>query len=425
MRPRRTPHRTPRRSPRNPLREPSSRLPHRHSLPTRPARRTALRALALGALSCVLAAAPGTASTHETTGPLAVRIGFVAALSGEYADYGHDLQNGVQLAIDDANAQGVKIGDQTARFELVSLDDRADPRLGMQAATRLANQNVAAVVGHFNSGTAIPASRIYESAGIPMIAPAATNPFLTAQGFANTFTVISNDAQNAGIAGAWAVDEIKARRIAIVDDRSAFGQGEADVFERTVKAHGGTVVTREFAMSDAGDTIDFGPQLARIQAAGTDLLYFGGLARQAAALVRQMKAHSMNAQFVGGGGVAFPEFARLAGTAGEGALAWEYGRPLAQLPEGPRFAQRFKRRFGAEVLAYAPFGYDAAWAAIHAMAAARSANPEVWRGALQTLSFDGVTGRIAFDERGALRNGASTLYRLKQGAWVPVMTRGG
>ncbi|QBQ97265.1 branched-chain amino acid ABC transporter substrate-binding protein [Paraburkholderia pallida] len=415
------PRHTPRRSPHH--------LPHpAPNQPSRPARRAALLAITLGALSCVLAAAPGgsaRAAAPGAAGPLTVRIGFVAPLSGDYADYGRDLQNGVQLALDEANAQGVKIGDQTAHFELVSIDDRADPRLGVQAAAQLSNQDVAAVVGHFNSGTAIPASRIYESAGIPMIDPAATNPIITSQGFANVFTVISNDAQNAGIAGAWAVDVMKARRIAIVDDRSAFGQGEADVFERTVKAHGGTVVAREFAAGDSGDVVDFGPQLAHIKAADADLLYFGGLARQAAALVRQLKARSMSAQFVGGGGVAIPEFVRLAGQAGEGALAWEYGRPLAQLPDGPRFEQRFKSRFGADVLAYAPFGYDAAWAAIHAMMAAKSANPDAWRGTLRTLSFGGVTGRIAFDEHGALRNGASTLYQVKQGAWVPVTTHGG
>lgn len=416
MRPRPTP-------PRRPPGAPPRPLVHERPTPARPSRRRVLFAIVLGALSCVLAAAPGSAA--RAAGPLTVRIGFVAPLSGEYADYGRDLQNGVQLAIDEANVQGVKIGDQTAHFELVSIDDRADPRGGLQAAAQLTNQNVTAVVGHFNSGTAIPASRIYESAGIPMIDPAATNPVITSQGFANVFAVISNDAQNAGIAGAWAVDVMKARRIAIVDDRSAFGQGEADVFERTVKAHGGTVVAREFATSDTSDAIDFGPQLARIKAADADLLYFGGLARQAAALVRQMKARSMRAQFVGGGGVAFPEFVRLAGPAGEGALAWEYGRPLAQLPDGPAFAQRFKSRFGTDVLAYAPFGYDAAWAAIHAMTAAKSANPDLWRGALRTLSFAGVTGRIAFDENGALKNGASTLYQVKQGAWVPVMTRGG
>ncbi|WP_112178289.1 branched-chain amino acid ABC transporter substrate-binding protein [Paraburkholderia unamae] len=364
----------------------------------------------------------GVNALAEAAGPLNVRIGFVAPLSGDYANYGHDLQNGAQLALDEANAQNLKIGDQTAHFELVPLDDRSDPRLGVQAAATLANQGVAAVIGHFNSGTAIPASRIYESAGIPMISPAATNPVITSQGFANTFMVIANDAQNAGVAGAWAVDVLKAKRVAIVDDRSAFGQGEADVFERTVREHGGNVVAREFA---EGVSDDFGPQLARIKAANADLLYFGGLARQGAALVKQMKERSVNAQFVGGGGVANPDFTQAAGAAGEGAMAWEYGRPLAQLPDGPRFEQAFKNRFGTGVLAYAPFGYDAAWAAIHAMVNAKSAKPEVYRPALKAITFDGVTGHIAFEQDGSLKNGASTLWQVKKGVWTPVVTRGG
>lgn len=380
------------------------------------------RAAALVAVIAATFGAPGSGSSALAAGPLDVRIGFVSPLSGDDANYGRDLENGVQLALDEANAQSLKIGDQTAHFVLVPLDDRADPRLGVQAAATLANQGVNAVVGHFNSGSAIPASRIYESAGIPMISPAATNPVITSQGFANTFMVIANDAQNAGVAGAWAVDTMKAKRVAIVDDRSAFGQGEADVFERTVREHGGNVVAREFA---EGPTNDFGPQLAKIKAADVDLLYFGGLARQGAALVKQMKARSMRAQFVGGGGVANADFTQAAGAAGEGAMAWEYGRPLAQLPEGPRFEQTYKSRFGTSVLAYAPFGYDAAWAAIHAMVNAKSAKPDVYRSALKALSFDGVTGHIAFEADGSLKNGTSTLWQVKKGVWVPLMTRGG
>ena len=373
-------------------------------------------------LAVAAALAFGASGSAQAAGPLDVRIGFVSPLTGEDANYGRDLENGVQLAIDEANAQNLKIGDQTAHFELVPIDDRSDPRLGVQAAATLANQGVSAVVGHFNSGSAIPASRVYESAGIPMISPAATNPVITSQGFANTFMVIANDAQNAGIAGAWAVDDMKAKRIAIVDDRSAFGQGEADVFERTVRAHGGNVVAREFTQ---GATDDFGPQLAKIKAANADLLYFGGLARQSAALVKQMKERSVSAQFLGGGGVANPDFTEAAGAAGEGAMAWEYGRPLAQLPDGPRFEQAYKSRFGTSVLAYAPFGYDAAWAAIHAMVTAKSAKPEMYRNALKAISFDGVTGHIAFEQDGSLKNGASTLWQVKKGVWVPVMTRGG
>lgn len=379
--------------------------------------------IAAGLLAALAAGAASAASATATAAaPMTVRIGFVAPLTGENANYGRDLENGVQLALDEANAQGLKIGDQTAHFELVPIDDQSDPRLGVQAAAQFANQGVSAVVGHFNSGTAIPASRIYESAGIPMIDPAATNPALTSQGFANVFMVISNDAQNAGIAGAWAVDVLKAKRIAILDDRSAFGQGEADVFERTVRAHGGNVVAREFAANGNGT---FAAQVAQIKSADADLLYFGGLARQAAAIVKQMKTAGLAAQFVGGGGVVNSDFIQHAGPACEGAMSWEYGRPLAQLPDGPRFAQKYKSRFGSDVLAYAPFGYDAAWAAIQAMVAAKSARPDIYRSTLKSIGFDGVTGHIAFEQDGTLKNGASTLYQVKKGAWAPVTTQGG
>ncbi|WP_156954487.1 branched-chain amino acid ABC transporter substrate-binding protein [Paraburkholderia acidipaludis] len=380
---------------------------------------TLLAAVLAGTIS---AAIPGAMPDALAATPLTVRIGFVAPLTGDDANYGHDLENGVQLALDEANAQGIKIGDQAAHFELVPLDDQGDPRLGMQAAAQFVNLGVSAVVGHFNSGTAIPASRIYETAGIPMIDPAATNPTLTAQGFANVFMVISSDAQNAGIAGAWAVDTMKVKRIAIIDDRSAFGQGEADVFERSVRAHGGNVVAREFATSN---TDDFAAQLTKIRRTDADLVYFGGLAHQAAAIVRQMKTLGMAPQFVGGGGVVNSAFIQEAGAAAEGAMSWEYGRPLAQLPDGPRFAQKYRSRYGTDVLAYAPFGYDAAWAAIHAMVLARSAQPDVYRSALKMIAFDGVTGHIAFEHDGSLRNGASTLYLVKKGVWVPVTTQGG
>ncbi|MGH8782596.1 branched-chain amino acid ABC transporter substrate-binding protein [Paraburkholderia sp.] len=353
---------------------------------------------------------------------LPVTIGFAAPLTGANAGYGKDLQNGVQLALDEANAQKIHIGDKVAQFTLAAEDDQADPRIGVQAAQKLVDQHVAVVVGHFNSGTTIPASRVYESAGIPMIDPAATNPTIVNQGFANTFMVISTDAQNAGNAGIYAVDVTKAKRIAILDDRTAFGQGEADEFEKAVKAHGGTLVAHEFTSNQA---VDFRTQLTKIKSTDADLLFFGGLDTQAASVAKQMKQLGLRAQLVGGGGVMDPEFIKLAGDAAEGTMAWEYGRPLASLPGGKDFSAKFKKRFGVDILSYAPFGYDAAWAAIKAMEAAKSTSPATYRPALKSISFDGVTGHIAFDSNGALKNAGSTLYQVKSGAWVPIVTKGG
>ena len=353
---------------------------------------------------------------------LTVKVGFAAPLTGVNAGYGKDLQNGVRLAIDEANAQKIKIGDKVAHFDLVSEDDQADPRIGVQAAQKLVDEGVSVVVGHFNSGTTIPASQIYEQAGIPVIDPAATNPTITGRGFANTFMVISTDAQNAGNAGVYAVEVTKAKRIAIIDDRTAFGQGEADEFEKAVKAHGGTVVTREYTDNKS---VDFSTQLTKIKSTNADLIFFGGLDTQAAGIAKRMKQLGMTAQLVGGGGVEDPEFIKLAGDAAEGVMAWEYGRPLSQLPGGKDFSQKFKQRFGVDILSYAPFGYDAAWAAIKAMEAAKSSTPNAYRPALKSISFEGITGTIAFDGTGALKNASSTLYQVKGGAWVPVVTKNG
>ena len=353
---------------------------------------------------------------------LPVKIGFAAPMTGANAGYGKDLENGVRLAIEEANAQKIKIGDKVAQFQLVSEDDQADPRIGVQAAQKLVDQSVSAIVGHFNSGTTIPASQIYEQAGIPVIDPAATNPIITGRGFANTFMVISTDAQNAGNAGIYAVEVTKAKRIAIIDDRTAFGQGEADEFEKAVKAHGGNIVTREYTDNHA---VDFSTQLTRIKSTNADLIFFGGLDTQAAGFAKKMKQLGMTAQLVGGGGVVDPEFIKLAGDSSEGVMAWEYGRPLAQLPGGKDFSAKFKKRFGVDILSYAPFGYDGAWAAIRAMQQAKSSSPAVYRPVLKGIDFDGVTGKISFDNTGALKSGASTLYQVKGAVWVPVVTKSG
>ncbi|MEI6003356.1 branched-chain amino acid ABC transporter substrate-binding protein [Paraburkholderia bengalensis] len=370
-------------------------------------------------LGAVLSVAPVASFAADE---VPVKIGFAAPMTGANAGYGKDLQNGVRLAIEEANAQKIKIGDKVARFELVSEDDQADPRIGVQAAQKLVDQNVSVIVGHFNSGTTIPASQIYEQAGIPMIDPAATNPTITSRGFANTFMVISTDAQNAGNAGTYAVQVTKAKRIAIIDDRTAFGQGEADEFEKAVKAAGGNIVAREFTSNSA---VDFSTQLTKIKSTNADLIFFGGLDTQAAAIAKKMKQLGMTAQLLGGGGVEDPEFVKLAGDAAEGAMAWEYGRPLAQLPGGKDFSAKFKKRFGDDILSYAPFGYDAAWAAIKAMQTAKSTDPNVYRATLKGISFEGVTGTISFDSTGALKSAASTLYQVKNGVWVPVVTKSG
>jgi branched-chain amino acid transport system substrate-binding protein len=369
------------------------------------------------AVGTLLAVAPLAALADVT-----VKIGFAAPLTGPNANYGKDLQNGVKMALDDAKAQGIKINSQTAIFELIAEDDQADPRVGTQVAQKLVDEGVNVIVGHFNSGTTIPASVVYEKAGIPDIDPAATNPIISGRGFKNVFMVIASDAQNAGTAGTYAVQTTKAKRIAIIDDRTAFGQGEADEFEKAVKKAGGNIVGREYTTNQA---TDFKTQLTKLKGLNPDLIFVAALNPQAAGIMKQMRQLGINAQFVGGGGVKDIDFIKLAGDAAENAMAWEYGRPLDSSEVGKNFAGRYKQKFGMDVLSYAPFGYDAAWAAIKAMQAANSTSPNDYRPKLKDIDFDGITGKIAFNPDGSLKHGSSTMYQVKNGQWVTVVTKEG
>ena len=368
--------------------------------------------LAASALCLVTAAASAQQTVH---------IGVSAPLTGLGAANGKDIENGVRLAVEEANAQRLTIGGQPVKFELASVDDQGDPRIGVQVAQKLVDDGVVAVVGYYNSGVALPSAPIFARAGIPLIDPAATNPAITRQGLNNVFRIIATDTQNSGNAGTYAVKVTKAKRIAVMDDRTAFGQGAVEEFKKAVKAAGGQVVAEEYTTDKA---VEFNAQLTNIKAANADLLYFGGLDGQAGLIVKRMKQLGIRAQFVGSGGIADSVFISSAGNAAEGAMAWEYGRPVDSLPEGRAFAEKFKKRFGAETLTYAPFAYDCAWLAITAMKQANSVKPATFMQTLRTMKYDGITGHISFDKYGDLNNPTSTLYQVKSMKWQPVTTIG-
>jgi branched-chain amino acid transport system substrate-binding protein len=367
------------------------------------------------AVSLMLAASSAYAQVE-------VKVGVASPLTGGNAAYGKDIENGVRLAVDEANATNPTIGGQKIKFVLDSQDDQADPRVGVQAAQKLVDDKVAFVVGHFNSGTTIPASQIYAKAGIPMITPSATNPIITQAGFNTIYRIIATDAQNAGNAGVYAATVTKAKRIAVMDDRTAFGQGEADEFIKAAKAHGAEIVDREFTNDKA---VDFSSQLTAIKGHQPDLVFFGGLDAQAAQVVKRMHQLGIKAQFVGGGGVKDADFIKIAGAEANGAQAWEYGQPMDVLPKGKDFEAKFKQKFGKDMLAYAPFAYDATWIAIKAMEKANSTDPAKFNADLKATDYDGVTGKIEFNKDGDLKHSSSTLYQVKDGNWVTVTTKTG
>nr|WP_256345799.1 branched-chain amino acid ABC transporter substrate-binding protein [Pseudomonas putida] len=367
--------------------------------------------LSLLAAAVSLTMAMGMANADDST---VVKIGFAGPLTGPSAHQGQDVEHGIQIAIDEANQQHLKIGDKVAEFKLVSEDDVADPRTGTAVAQRLVDSKVAVVIGHYNSGTSIPASKIYAAAGIPQISPSATNPALTQQGIPSVFRVVNDDATLGRYAGNYLVNTLQAKRIAIFDDRTAYGQGLADEVTKAVKAAGGNVVVREYTNDKS---TDFNAILTTAKAQKADAVFFAALDYQAAPMAKQMKNLGLKARFMNIGNLPNDEFKQMAGSAAEGVYAWNYGTPLLEMPKGAAFEQKLKDKFGVGVVQSSPAAYDATWAAINAMVKADSADPATYLPVLKSETYDGVTGTIAFDEHGNLKSPAATVFQFEGGAW--------
>jgi len=345
-----------------------------------------------------------------------VKIGHVAPTSGAIAHLGKDNENGARMAIDELNAKGVKIGGKAVKLELLAEDDAADPKQGTAAAQKLVDSKVSGVIGHLNSGTSIPASKIYSDAGIPQISPSATNPKFTRNGYKTTFRVVADDVHLGGTLGRYAVNNVKGKSIAVIDDRTAYGQGVAEEFEKAVKAAGGKLVGHEFTTDKASDFMSI---LTTIKAKKPDVVFFGGMDAVAGPMIRQMKSLGINAKFMGGDGICSAELAKLAGDAmADGqVICAEAGGVEGQQKKGMEdFTARYKTRFNADVQVYAPYVYDAVNVMVDAMVRAKSSEPAKYLPELaKTSGYKGVTGTITFDNKGDIKNGALTLYTYKAG----------
>src|SRR5688572_21335686 len=393
-------------------------------------RRLVLTAAATIAIAAVLGGckkeqppAPKTdmtkAATPAPAETVTVKIGSASPLTGPQAHIGIDIRNGVQLAIEDANAQNIEIGGKKIRFELRAEDDEANPPKATTVAQKLVDSKVAAVVGHFNSGASIPASKIYSDAGIPQISPASTNPKYTLQGFKTAFRVVAHDDQQGPVLGRFALDNLKAKSVAVIDDSTAYGQGLADAFERTIKEGGSKILAREHTTDK--DT-DFKAILTKIKGRNPDLIMFGGIDPQAGPMVKQMSELGIKARYIGGDGMQTPNFIKLAGAPAEGVMASMPGLPKEQMPGGKDFMSKYKAKYNAEVELFAPMGYDAVMVFIDAMKRAGSTEPAKFLPEVGKTQLQGVIGPIAFDGKGDLVNGPITIYVVKGGKWEALET---
>ncbi|GJI91716.1 MULTISPECIES: branched-chain amino acid ABC transporter substrate-binding protein [Duganella] len=345
-----------------------------------------------------------------------VRIGSASPVSGPSAHLGKDTENGARMAVEDLNAAGFTIAGKKVQLVLVAEDDGGDPKQGTAVAQKLVDAGVAGVVGHLNSGTTVPASRIYNAAGIPQITPSATTPQYTHQGFKGAFRLVASDSKVGAALGRYAVTTLKAQRIAVIDDRTAFGQGLADEFIRGVKAAGGAdVVSRQYTNDRA---TDFNAILTQIKGRQPDVVFYGGMDAVAGPLLKQMKSLGINARFMGGDGICSERLGELsAGASGDNLVtcAVAGGVTGAQEKGYADFVARYQQRYKLTLQTYAPYAYDAVMVLATAMRNAGSADPRRYLPELAKVRYRGVTGDIAFDANGDLADAAMTIYTYRGG----------
>ena len=367
--------------------------------------------------AAALAMVAGAVMAQDTQ---VIKIGHVGPVSGPQAHYGKDNENGARMAIDELNTQNIVINGKKIKWEIQAEDDAADPKQGTAAAQKLCDAKVAGVVGHLNSGTTIPASKVYNDCGIPHVTGAATNPALTKPGYKTTFRIIANDnALGAGLAF-YAVDTLKLKTVAVVDDRTAYGQGVAEVFKKTAAAKGMKVVDEQFTTDKA---TDFMAILTAIKAKNPDAIFFGGMHPQAAPMLRQMEQLGMNnVKYFGGDGICTQEIIQLvagAKTLGN-VICAEGGSSLDKMPGGKAWKAKYDAKYPGQFQVYSPYTYDATFLIVDAMKRANSVDPKVYTAELAKSNFKGVTSTIQFEPNGEMKNPSISLYIYKDGKKVPL-----
>ena len=342
-----------------------------------------------------------------------VRIAHAGPTSGGIAHIGKDTENGVRMAIDDLNAQALVIGGKKIKFEIAAEDDSGDPRQATSVAQKLCDAKVAGVVGHLQSGTTIPASSVYNKCGLPNITASATNPDVTKRGYPTTFRLIANDNALGAALAYFAHDALKIKTVAVIDDRTAYGQGLADVFKATAKQRGIQVVAEEYTNDKA---TDFTAIITAIRSKKPDAIFYGGLDAQAGPMLRQMEQLGLaKVSYFGGDALCTEKLAELSSMAGtlKNVTCATGGASVQKMQGGLAWKAKYDARFPGQFQIYSPYAYDATFVLVDAMKRADSVDPKVYTAFIGKTQLKGVTANIAFTPKGELTTPAVTLYTFK------------
>jgi branched-chain amino acid transport system substrate-binding protein len=342
-----------------------------------------------------------------------VRIAHAGPTSGGIAHIGKDMENGVRLAIDELNTQALVIGGKKIKFELAAEDDAGDPRQATAVAQKLCDSKVAGVVGHLQSGTTIPASSVYNKCGVPHITASATNPDVTKHGYNTTYRLIANDNALGAALANFSHDTLKIKTVAIIDDRTAYGQGLAGVFKATALKKGVKIVSEEFTTDKA---TDFMAVLTAIKSKKPDAIFYGGLDAQAGPMLRQMEQLGMmDVKYFGGDALCTEKLAELSVKAGtlKNVTCATGGSSVVKMQGGNDWKKKYDTRFPGQFQIYSPYAYDAAFVLVDAMKRANSVEPKVYVPFIGKTQLKGITSNISFTAKGELTTPVVTLYSFK------------
>jgi branched-chain amino acid transport system substrate-binding protein len=377
-------------------------------------------ALALGVAACGPKEEPKKAAAPAAPAGVTVKIAHAGPLTGSIAHLGKDDENGVALAVSQANDKKITIDGKPVTFQMMSEDDQADPKVGTTVAQKLVDAKVAAVIGHLNSGVTIPASEIYNKAGIPVISGSATNPALTERGMKTVFRTVGRDDQQGPAIASYVANELKAKKVAIIDDKTAYGEGIANEVEKTLKGAKVNIVGRE---RTTDKETDFKAILTKIKAKNPDVVFHGGMDATGGPMLKQARELGIKAQFAFGDGACTDEMGKLAGAAAEGMVCSQAGLPREAASKD--FVGAFTSKYG-EIKQYAPYFYDATNAVIEAMKKANSTDPAKFTPEMFNVTFTGATGTVAFDAKGDRKDAEMTIFKLENGKVKPVaIVKGG
>ncbi|MDP8228291.1 MAG: branched-chain amino acid ABC transporter substrate-binding protein [Candidatus Electryoneaceae bacterium] len=338
-----------------------------------------------------------------------IKIAVIAPMTGYSAKMGEDVSRGVQLAVDEWNAKGGILG---LKVELAIEDDRADPKDAVSVANKAAAQDVIGVVGHYNSSCTIPASNIYNENNIIMITPSSTNPRVTDREFPVIFRNCGRDDQQGNLEATFAVQVLGAKRIAVLHDKTTYGQGLADEFKLNLPDTIEVVAYEGISIEDK----DFTAVLTMVKSMEPDLLMFGGLYSQGGLIAKQMRGLGLECLFLSGDGVYDPEFIRIAGPASEGVYV-SYAKSAENIPTAQNFLRNFRARW-PEVGPYSMFAYDAANVILTAIDQTGSTDGQTIAEYIHNTTFSGSIGEIKYDHKGDLANSPYVMWQVVDGQLV-------